>query len=166
VARFGGDEFAIIIQGMHEPLDATVLAEKLLTSVSEPLVLGQKHHALSTSVGIAIYPDDGENEELLLKHADTAMYQAKLHRRNTFRLFTDAMNEAVQERLAVERGLRTGTMDERFSIFYQPIVDLADGQPVSFEALLRWNHPERGCVPPINFIDVAEQTGLILEIGK
>ena len=166
VARFGGDEFAIIVQGMHQALDAVFLAEKLLATFSEPLVVGDKHHVLSASIGIAVFPDDGEEEETLLKHADTAMYQAKLHGRNTYRLFTEAMNEAAKERLATEQGLRTGLMEDRFTIFYQPIVELASGQPVAYEALLRWNHTGRDWVSPANFIDVAEQTGLIVPIGK
>ncbi|MEO2177181.1 MAG: EAL domain-containing protein [bacterium] len=166
VARFGGDEFAIIIQGMNQAIDAALLAEKLLDSISEPLVIGRKNHVLTASIGIAIFPDDSDEEEALLKHADTAMYQSKLHGRNTYRLFTEAMNEAAQERLAIEQGLKTGLMKDQFRIFYQPIFDLVTGQPVAYEALLRWNHPERGYISPVNFIDVAEQTGLILPIGK
>lgn len=165
VARFGGDEFAFVIQGMHSALDIAFLAEKLLTAISEPLVVGHKNHVLTASIGIAIFPDDGEDEEILLKHADTAMYQSKLHGRNTCRLFTQAMNEAAHERLAIEQGLRTGLIEDRFAVYYQPIVGLETGQPVAYEALLRWNHPERGYISPVNFIDVAEQTGLIVPIG-
>lgn len=165
VARMGGDEFAVIFHNISQALDAAYLAEKLLAAIGEPLVIGSKDHALSCSIGIAVFPDDGEEEEVLLKHADTAMYQAKLHGRNTYRLFTQAMNEAADERLAIERGLRTGLMAEQFRVFYQPIVALETGQPVAFEALLRWKHPERGFISPLNFIDVAEQTGLIVPIG-
>lgn len=166
VARLGGDEFAIIAQGLHRSLDAALLAEKLLSSLATPLEVGKKSHVLNGSIGIAVFPDDGEDEESLLKHADTAMYQAKLYGRNTYRLFTQAMNEAAQERLAIEQGLRTGILEEQFCLFYQPIIDLKSGQTVSYEALLRWNHPERGFIPPVNFIDVAEQTGLIVELGQ
>lgn len=166
VARLGGDEFAIIVQDMHRGIDAAHLAEKLLAALEEPFMLGQKSHVLTASIGIAIYPDDSEEEEVLLKHADTAMYQAKLHGRNTYRLFTDAMNEAAEERLAIEQGLRSGLIEDRFRIYYQPIVALESGQVVAFEALLRWNHPQRGYVSPVNFLDVAEQTGLILPIGR
>jgi diguanylate cyclase (GGDEF)-like protein len=166
VARFGGDEFTIIVHGIREALDAAPLAEKLLASISEPLVVGGKSHVITASVGIAVFPDDGEDEETLLKHADTAMYQAKLHGRGTYRLFTEAMNEAADERLAIEQGLRTGLMDDQFAVFYQPIVEVATGQAVAYEALLRWNHPERGFIQPVSFIDVAEQTGLIVPIGR
>lgn len=165
VARFGGDEFAVIAENLQQALDAAFLAEKILTAISAPLVLGRKSHVLTASIGIAVYPDDGEDEEALLKHADTAMYQAKLHGRNSYRLFTQAMNEAANERITIERGLKAGLIEDQFEVFYQPIVDLETGQPVAYEALLRWNHPERGYITPVNFIDVAEQTGLIVPIG-
>ena len=165
VARFGGDEFAVIAENLQQALDAAFLAEKILTAISAPLVLGRKSHVLTASIGIAVYPDDGEDEEALLKHADTAMYQAKLHGRNSYRLFTQAMNEAADERVAIERGLKAGLIEDQFEVFYQPIVDLETGQPVAYEALLRWNHPERGYITPVSFIDVAEQTGLIVPIG-
>ena len=166
VARLGGDEFAIIVQGLRHSLDAAMLAEKALSSLGKPLEIDGKSHVLNGSVGIAVYPDDGEEEEILLKHADTAMYQAKLHGRNTYRLFTQAMNDAAQERLAIEQGLRTGMIKEQFSLFYQPIIHLETGRTISYEALLRWNHPDRGFIPPVNFIDVAEQTGLIVDLGQ
>lgn len=166
VARLGGDEFAVIIQGMQRTMDAAYLAEKLLRAISEPVIVGKKTHVLTASIGVAVFPDDGADEELLLKHADTAMYQAKLHGRNTYRLFTQAMNEAAEERLAIEQGLRTGLMQDGFTIFYQPITALATDTVTGYEALLRWNHPERGYVSPVNFIDVAEQTGLIVPIGR
>lgn len=166
VARFGGDEFAIIVESINRALDAAFLAEKILAAISEPLVVERKNHVLTASIGIAVFPDDGKSEEELLKHADTAMYQAKLHGRNSYRLFTQAMNEAAEERLAVEKGLRSGIIDDQFEVFYQPTVDLMTNKPVAFEALLRWNHPVRGYITPVNFIDVAEQTGLIVPIGK
>ena len=166
VARFGGDEFTIILQGIKAPLDSARIAQKMLETISAPLMVQGKTHVLTTSLGIAIYPDDGADESTLLKHADTAMYQAKLQGRNTYRLFTEAMNEAAEERLAIEQGLRTGSMDENFVLLYQPIVRIATGEPMGYEALLRWNHPERGLVAPGSFIDVAEQTGLIVPIGQ
>lgn len=166
VARFGGDEFAIILHGIRETLDAARLAEKLQAVFEEPLRVGSKKHVLTASVGIAVFPEDGEDEETLLKHADTAMYQAKLQGRNSYRLFTEAMNEAADERLAIEQGLRSGLIDENFVLFYQPIVEAATNRTMGYEALLRWNHPERGFVAPLNFIGVAEQTGLIIPIGR
>lgn len=165
VARLGGDEFAIILQGVHQAVDVAVLAEKLLTALGEPMMIGSKSHVLTASIGIAIYPEDGEDEEALLKHADTAMYQAKLHGRNTYRLFTQAMNDAAEERLALEQGLRSGLMQDGFTVVYQPITKISTGETIAYEALLRWNHPERGPISPVSFIDVAEQTGLIVPIG-
>jgi diguanylate cyclase (GGDEF)-like protein len=166
VARLGGDEFAVVVQRVQRAPDVAVLAEKMLATISEPLMVGRKHHVLTASIGVAVFPDDGVDEHTLLKHADTAMYQSKLHGRNTYRLFTEAMNEAAEERLAIEQGLRTGLLEDRFTVFYQPIVELADSQPVGYEALLRWNHPQRGYISPFSFIDVAEQTGLIEPIGQ
>ena len=166
VARFGGDEFTIILYGIGGPLDAARATEKMLAALSEPLVVQGKKHVLTTSGGIAVFPDDGEDEAALLKHADTAMYQAKLQDGNSYRLFTEAMNDAAEERLAVEQGLRTASLDDNFLVFYQPVVGIATGEPVAYEALLRWNHPGRGVVAPLSFIDVAEQTGLIVPIGK
>lgn len=166
VARLGGDEFAIIMRGVRGALDAAILAEKLLGTVGEPLMEKDRKHVLTASVGIAVYPEDGADEETLLKHADTAMYQAKLHGRNTYRLFEEAMNEAAEERLSIEQGLRTGLIEDNFTVFYQPIAEAGSGRPIGYEALLRWNDPERGFVEPINFIDIAEQTGLIVPIGK
>jgi len=166
VARFGGDEFTIILHGISRPLDAARLAEKMLATLGEPVEVQGKEHVLTASLGIAVCPDDGEDESTLLKHADTAMYEAKLQGRNTYRLFTRAMNDAAEERLAVEQGLRTTDMEGSFVVFYQPIVSVATGEPIAHEALLRWNHPERGLVPPESFIEVAEQTGLIVPIGQ
>jgi diguanylate cyclase (GGDEF)-like protein len=166
VARFGGDEFAIMVQDMHRVMDIALVAEKLLSALARPLVVNGKSHVLTASIGISIFPDDAEEVETLLNHADTAMYQAKLHGRNTYRHFTEAMNEAARERLAIEQGLRAGLMADRFVVFYQPIVELPSGKAIGYEALLRWNHPERAYITPVNFLDVAEQTGLIVPIGR
>ena len=166
VARFGGDEFTTILYGIGGHLDAALVAEKMLTSLSEPLVIQGKKHVLTTSVGIAVFPDDGDDETALLKNADTAMYQAKLQAGNSYKLFTEAMNDAAEERFAIEKGLRSASLADNFMVYYQPIVTVATGEPLGYEALLRWNHPERGVVAPRNFIDVAEQVGLIVPIGK
>ena len=166
VARFGGDEFTIILHGIGNAVDAARLAEKMITALNEPALVQGKKHVLTASMGIAVFPEDGGDESTLLKHADTAMYQAKLQGRNTYRLFTEAMNAAAEERLAIEQGLRTARIDENFAVFYQPIVGISTGQPLGYEALLRWDHPERGFIAPGSFIEVAEQTGLIVPIGR
>jgi len=165
VARFGGDEFAIILRGIHGALDAARLAEKILPALAEPLVVQGKSHVLTTSIGIAVFPDDGEDGTTLLKHSDTAMYQAKLEGGSGYKLFTKGMNDAAEERRSIEQGLRTARSDDDFIVYYQPIVDIATGQPVGYEALLRWNHPERGILEPASFLKVAEETGLIVPIG-
>jgi diguanylate cyclase (GGDEF)-like protein len=166
VARFGGDEFSVLVQDIQEVLDAAKLAEILLAALSEPVVVAGKEHVLTTSVGIALYPDDGEDEATLLKHADIAMYQAKRKGRNAYKLFTPAMNDAAEERLAVEQGFREALSNGHLEVHYQPIIDLASRKPIGCEALLRWNHPKKGLIGPASFIGVAEQTGLIVPAGE
>jgi len=165
VARFGGDEFAVLLTGLQDVQDAALLARNILETISEPIEVVDRSHILTASIGIAVFPDDGDDEEQILKHADTAMYQSKEQGRNTFQLFTQSMNEAAQERLLVEQGLRNALTDGEFTIHYQPIIDIETGRAVSYEALVRWRHPEQGLILPGNFIDVAEQTGLIVPIG-
>ena len=129
-------------------------------------MLADKKHSLTASIGVAVFPEDGSSEEELLKHADTAMYQSKIHGRNTYRLFTEAMNNAAKERAIIEQGLKTGLLEDQFAVFYQPIVSLDSGHAAGYEALVRWRDPERGYVAPASFIDVAEQSGLIVPIGR
>jgi diguanylate cyclase (GGDEF)-like protein len=166
VARLGGDEFAVLLTGIENARHAGRLARKLLATIGEPMNLAGKKHSLTGSIGVAVYPDDGTTEEALLKHADTAMYQSKIHGRNTYRLFTEAMNAAAKERLIIEQGLRTGLMEDQFAVFYQPIVALDSGYAAGYEALVRWQDPQRGYISPQSFIEVAEQTGLIIPIGR
>ncbi len=165
VARFGGDEFAVLVQGVNEVYDAARIAQKLLSVFEEPFEVKGRHHVVTTSIGVAIYPDDGDDEATLLKHADMAMYQAKLKGRNTFQLFTLAMNRLAEERLDVEQGLREALAKGQYEVYFQPIVDLDSRRIKGCEALLRWNHPTEGLIGPGNFIAVAEQTGLIVPIG-
>jgi diguanylate cyclase (GGDEF)-like protein len=166
VARFGGDEFTIILHGISGPLDAARLAENMLEALSEPLLVQGKKHVVTSSVGIAVFPEDGGDEAALLKHADIAMYQAKVQGGNNYRMFTEAMNAAAEERLAIEQGLRIAHLEEKFVVVYQAIVGIDTAETVGYEALLRWNHPDRGLIAPGSFLDVAEQTGLIVPIGK
>ena len=165
VARFGGDEFAVLLTGLEDAQDAALLAQKIMKSISKPINVAGRSHILTASIGIAVFPDDGNNEEQILKHADTAMYQSKVQGRNRFQLFTESMNDAAQERLTIEQGLRNALTNDEFVIHYQPIIDIETGRAMSYEALLRWHHPERGLIAPGSFIDVAEQTGLIVPIG-
>lgn len=165
VARLGGDEFAVLLTGITDTQDAAHLAQKLLTTISEPMEIAGKSHVMTASIGVAVYPDDGASEKEILKHADTAMYQSKIHGRNTYRLFTDAMNVAARERLVIEQGLRNGLLEDQFAVLFQPIYSLSTGDASGYEALVRWRDPEHGYISPEGFIDVAEQTGLIVPIG-
>jgi diguanylate cyclase (GGDEF)-like protein/PAS domain S-box-containing protein len=166
VARLGGDEFMIIIGELNEINNAVSLAEKLIVTLSEPFPLNGSDAFISSSIGITIYPDDAENAEQLFSNADMAMYKAKEEGRNTFQFFTKDMTNAAIERMRLEEELRLALKNEEFLLYYQPIVDLTSGKVVSVEALVRWNHPQRGIVSPVEFIGIAEKTGLIVDIGE
>jgi diguanylate cyclase (GGDEF)-like protein/PAS domain S-box-containing protein len=165
VARVGGDEFILILPGVERPLQIARVAEKICDALKEPLVLDGHELFVTASVGISVYPDDGEDAEALTKNADTAMYRAKEHGRNRYQLFTASMNVGAAERLAQEGRLRRALRQGELSVHYQPVVDLASGRIEGVEALLRWNDPARGLVPAADFLAEAETTGLIVPIG-
>lgn len=165
VARTGGDEFLALLPEIEDFEPVADIAQRIIDSLSQPVVLEGRELVIGCSVGVAFYPDDGEDSEALLKHADIAMYRAKQSGRNTYSLFTPAMNEAARRRLDLESGLRQAIEQGQFRLHYQPVVDEAGGL-VGAEALLRWNHPEWGAIGPGEFIPLAEETGLILPIGE
>jgi diguanylate cyclase (GGDEF)-like protein/PAS domain S-box-containing protein len=166
VARVGGDEFTLLFPGLGRGLDAVRMAQKVLKSIAQPFLLdGQELH-VTASVGIAIYPEDGKDAEGLMSNADGAMYRAKDLGRNNYQLWTSGMNSRALERMALEGRLRRALERDEFVLHYQPIVDLATGAIVGMEALLRWQHPERGLVGPDTFIPVAEDCRLIIPIGE
>ena len=165
VCRQGGDEFLILLGDVHDGSDVTEIGLKLLEQLAEPFVLGGLEVRTSGSLGIAMYPDDGADFDELLKKADIAMYGAKNAGRNAVRFFDAEMNSTVLEHVHLVSGIRTGLARGEFVLHYQPQLDLASGRIVGAEALLRWHHPEIGLVPPSRFIRVAEQSGLIVEIG-
>jgi diguanylate cyclase (GGDEF)-like protein len=165
VSRQGGDEFLILLSGLHHADEAAHIAEKILRAVSAPLEVDGHFISASFSIGVSLYPIDGTDFSTLLRHADTALYHAKESGRNTYRFFTEEMNVANLERMELEGHLRHAIEASQLSLHYQPQVDLYTGQIVGAEALLRWNHPQLGEVPPSRFIPVAEASGLIIPIG-
>jgi diguanylate cyclase (GGDEF)-like protein/PAS domain S-box-containing protein len=166
VARLGGDEFTIILSELRHPEDAVNVAQKILAAVQEPLSIGGMPVAVSASIGIALYPNDGADPESLLRNADSAMYRAKEEGRNTYQLCTDEMKQRALERLAVESRLSRAVRDEQLTLVYQPQINLVTGRTIGVEALVRWNDPERGIVEPASFIPIAEETRLILPLGE
>jgi diguanylate cyclase (GGDEF)-like protein len=167
VSRTGGDEFAIVQSAAELPMEAAAtLAARIVEALRVPFELGDHHVVIGASVGIAIAPDDGCNADLVLKNADLALYRAKEDGRGAFHFFETEMDVKVQARRILELDLRQAISAGEFEVFYQPIVNLAEDRISGFEALLRWNHPTRGKVPPDEFIPVAEQTGLIVAIGE
>jgi diguanylate cyclase (GGDEF)-like protein/PAS domain S-box-containing protein len=166
VARLGGDEFVIVLPHITHLIDVVKIARTLVRNVSQPVRLGELLLHTSPSIGVSLFPSDGEDGETLLKNADTAMYHAKAQGRATYQFFKPEMNEAVQERLSLENDLRLALERGEFYLHLQPQFQLAGGELAGLEALIRWRHPERGMVSPGKFIPVAEEAGLILPIGE
>lgn len=166
VSRQGGDEFVILLPEITHPEDAGTSAKKILLSLSAPHSIEGHDLHIDGSIGISIYPGDGADAETLIKNADTAMYSAKEHGRNNFQFFTAAMNLKAVERQSLEGSLRRALEREEFLLHYQPKVNLESGEITGIEALIRWQQPERGLVPPSQFVPIAEDCGLILPIGR
>ena len=165
VARIGGDEFTVLVEDMTTMESIAALAQQIIDSLSLPFPLDGREMFCTVSVGIAIYPDDSESLDGLMKSADSAMYRAKEQGRNTYRFFTEDMHRRAYERLLLENRLRGALKRGEFQLHYQPQIDVASGATVGIEALLRWNDEERGLVQPLEFIGVLEDTGMIVEVG-
>ncbi|GIU40383.1 diguanylate cyclase [Shewanella colwelliana] len=166
VARLGGDEFTVVLLNVDSPRGVERVAQSILDRLSEPYSLGDETAYISASIGITMYPDDATSIDGLLKHADQAMYAAKEQGRNRFHYFTPSMQEYARYRMELIKDLRNAINRKEFEIYFQPIVDMSNGEVYKVEALIRWHHPERGMVSPAEFIPVAEETGLINEIGN
>jgi diguanylate cyclase (GGDEF)-like protein/PAS domain S-box-containing protein len=166
VSRQGGDEFVILLSEITYPEDAAASAKKILLSLSAPHSIGNQDLHIDGSIGISVYPDDGEDAETLIQNADTAMYHVKETGRNNFQFFKVDMNLKAVERQSLEGSLRRALEREEFLLHYQPKVNLDTGEITGVEALVRWQQPDRGLVPPSQFVPVAEDCGLILPIGR
>jgi diguanylate cyclase (GGDEF)-like protein len=166
LARLGGDEFALLLEEVREPSDAARVAERLHTALRTPMTIRESEVFTSASIGIALSGRAEEAPQHLLRSADLAMYRAKEHGRDRFEVFDPGMHIAAMERLRLEMDLRRAIERDQLLLYYQPVVSLASGGVVAVEALIRWQHPERGLIPPLDFIPIAERTGLIGEIGR
>ena len=166
VARLGGDEFAIVQVGACQPNDATALAARVIEAVGAPYDLDGHQIVVGMSIGIAVSPEDGTDPQQLLRNADLALYRAKADGRGLYRFFEPEMDARMQARRALELDLRKAVVDGQFELLYQPLVDIRTEHVRGFEALIRWRHPQRGTIPPAEFIPLAEETGLIASLGE
>jgi len=164
LARQGGDEFTVLLPDLYRPEDASIIAEKILDALKTPfLVRGQEFRA-TASIGIAVYPNDGDSADLLLKNADIAMYKVKANGKNNYLFFTPEMNACYHERISLENELRQAINRSEFELYYQPKISIREDRIVGLEALIRWRHPLHGLLSPASFIDLAEESGLICDI--
>jgi diguanylate cyclase (GGDEF)-like protein len=166
IARLGGDEFAVIIEGIESPDDAISIADNLTTILEHNVRLDDQETYTSASIGIAVYPEDGKDARTLLKNADTAMFRAKESGRHCFQFYKPEMSVTAMERLDLENSLKAAFENDEFVIHYQPVVDIHKNEIVSVEALLRWQHPEKGMIKPDDFISIIEDCGLIVALGE
>jgi diguanylate cyclase (GGDEF)-like protein/PAS domain S-box-containing protein len=166
VARLGGDEFTILLSEIKHIQDAAKVARRVLDLFSQPFKVRDQELLITASIGISVYPDNGDNVDTLLKNADAAMYHAKEQGRNNFQFYTDSMNTAIIERFVLENKLRKALDSKEFELYYQPQLDTRNGIIFGVEALIRWMHPDRGLLSPDTFIPLAEETGLIVPIGE
>ncbi len=166
VARLGGDEFAVIIENIEGAEDAISIADNLTTILEHNVRLDDQETYTSASIGIAVFPEDGEDVQQLLKNADTAMYRAKENGRHCFQFYTPEMSVTAMKRLDLENSLRAAFESEEFQIHYQPVIDIHKNDVFCVEALLRWKHPDKGMIHPEDFISVVEDSGLIIALGE
>ena len=166
VARQGGDEFTVLLSELSEAQEATKVARRILDALSQPFNLGGSEIMMSASIGIAVYRLDGNDADSLLKNADAAMYYAKEQGKNNYQYYNDKMNTSALQKMTLESNLHRALERDEFSLYYQPKVELRNGSIIGAEALIRWRHPELGLVSPVEFIPMAEESGLIIAIGE
>lgn len=166
IARFGGDEFVVLCEDIHEARDAMVVAERIILATARPFLLEGREMFVSASVGISLAIDHESTAETLLRDADVAMYRAKERGQGRVEVFDEALRARILERMDLENGLRRAIARGELRVYYQPEVALADDRIVGVEALVRWEHPDRGLLPPSAFVPIAEETGMIVDIGE
>ncbi|HSU62685.1 MAG TPA: EAL domain-containing protein [Burkholderiales bacterium] len=166
ICRIGGDEFVVVLPEVKRSSDVASVAQKVIDQLSNPVLIEERELVVTPSIGISVFPDDGRDAETLIRNADAAMYHAKEMGRANYQFFTEQMNLSASRRLALESDLRRALGRDQLRVHYQPIVEAKSGQVVAHEALVRWQNPHRGLVGPAEFIQVAEETGLILKIGE
>ena len=166
IARLSGDEFIIMMDSLKQSEDAAIVARKVIAALQQSFIIDGKEVFIGASIGISIYPEDGDTANDLIKAADIAMYQAKHEGRNDYRFYTPSLGETVHERLTLDTMLRHALERQELVVYYQPQISLVSGKIIGAEALLRWQHPEQGVISPGKFIPLAEETGLIIPIGE
>jgi diguanylate cyclase (GGDEF)-like protein len=166
VARFGGDEFVVLLEEVADPVYVGSVTQKLIAALAAPFVIGGRDYHVTASIGVSSYPEDGKDAETLLKNADVAMYRAKESGRNAFEFYSAQISAGSLERLSLESGLRRALEHDELALYYQPQIEACTGRIVGMEALVRWEHPEMGLLAPARFIRLAEETGLIVPLGE
>ena len=165
VARLGGDEFTVLLPQLKHATDASFVAQRIIKSMEKPFFVNDHYFKITTSIGITIYPDNGRKSDELIKYADIAMYHAKSQGKNNFQFYSSDLNEAIADRIDRENELREAIENHQLSVYFQPQIVTSSGKIYGLEALVRWHHPTKGVISPLNFITLAEETGMIIELG-